>query len=128
MQRDIIGGKIPHDIQSDRLINSRIVGGVPRHRNRGRSLVPLGQDSAVVIDGGIVGAPHGGQPLFEKDGLCGIQKRLGNDRILDKVKESKEADGVLVVFVVGAVDDRRNATDRIPIAVGNEGSDLPVLF
>jgi len=48
--------------------------------------------------------------------------------IVDEVEESKESNRVLVMIVVGAVDDRGDATDRFPVAVGDERGDFAVLL
>ena len=127
MQRHIVGGKCPHQPQSGRLGDFRIIGRIPRHRDRRRPLISLGKDSAIIIDGGVVGASHRSEPLLPENGRRGIHQSHCHGGIVDEIKETEEADGVPVVNVVGAVDDRRDTPYRLPVPEGHEGMDLAVL-
>ena len=126
VQRNIVGVKSPHHLKSRSLVNPLIIRRVPRHRDKGWPIVSLGQDAAVVVDGGIIGPSHHGQPLLPEDCCGGIEKGPRDLRIVDEIEKAKEAHRVLAVRVVRSVDDRGDAADRFAVAVSDERSNLAV--
>jgi hypothetical protein len=92
----------------------------------GRSF-PSVMNPAVVIDRGIIGSTHGGESLAQENTGRSIDKGLRNRRIIHEIKESEKADRVVVVAVVGAVDDGSDTPNRFAIAKGDQGINLSVL-
>ena len=128
MQRNIPSVERPDNAKSNRIVDLIVIRRIPRHRNEGGSVITLCQHAAIIIDRGVIGPPHDSQSLILQDLGSGIDQSPSHRGVVDKIEKSKEADRVLVVAVVGTVDDCRNAANGLPVAASDQGSDLPVFF
>lgn len=82
--------------------------------------MPFDKDTTVVIDGRIIRSSHGGESLGLQNLGDGIEQSLSNSRLVDRIKESKKTDRVVVVAVVRTIDDGRYTADRLAIAIGDK--------
>ena len=57
-----------------------------------------------------------------------LQWKILKGQARAKIKEAKETNRVLIMVVMGTIDDCRDTSDGLPIPIGNEGNNLPVLF
>ena len=127
LQRNVPGIKGADTLQPRSLGKLCVVRGIPRHGDKRGPVIPLRHDPAVIIDRGIIGSTHGGQSLAQENTGRSIDKGLSNRRIIHEIKESEKADRVLVVAVVGAIDDGSDAPNRFAIANRNQGMNLSML-
>ena len=128
MQGNIPSVECPDNAKAYGIVDPIVICRIPGHRDEGRSVISLRKHAAIIIDRGVVGPPHDGQTLVFKDLGCGIDQRLRHRGIVDKIKEAKETNRVLIMVVMGTIDDCRDTSDGLPIPIGNEGNNLPVLF
>ena len=128
MQGNIPSVKCPDNAKAYGIVDPIVICRIPGHRDKGRSVITLRQHAAIIIDRGVVGTPHDGQALILEDLGGGIDQRLSYHGVVDKIKEAEETNRVLVVVVMGAVNDCRDAADGLPVAVSDQGSNLPMFF
>lgn len=105
-----------------------IMGGIPGKPDIDRDIESLGQQSALVVDAGIVGTTDGFQTFFPQD--CGgfLKEEPGGLGIVLAFKEAEEAGPIVVVRVVRAIDDGGDAPHGPSVAVGDKGMNLSMTF
>ena len=124
----IPGIKGAHTLQACRPGKRSVIGGIPRHRDKCRPLASLGENSAIIIDGRIVRAAHGGEPLLLQNRSGGINQSPSHRGIIDRIKKSEKANGVFIVAIVRSVNDRGDTPDHLAVTAGNQRRDLSMLL
>jgi len=99
---------------------------VPHQPDEGGFPAALDQQPALVVDAWVVGAPDRLHPLFSQNPRGGIKERLRGEEIILAFPKPEKPGFVAIEVVVRAVDNRRDASDRLPPAARDHRENFPV--
>jgi len=119
-QRDQIPEEVFYRFQPGLLEQLRVVGRVPgRHDHRG-VFEAADEKSTFVVGGWAHGTLKRGQSALTQPYARSVHQGIGGFLIIDQFQEPEKPDGVLMEAVVRLVLDRRDATHRPPVPLGQE--------
>ena len=85
---------------------------------------PFHQQSAFIIDTGIVRTTKALPIARPQDRASRIEKRPGQLEVILAVEETEETGPIVITLVVRVIDDGRNPPDRLALAPGKKRINL----
>ena len=112
LSREVVREQILCLRESERLDEGGIVAWIPGGHDHGVLLEAADEHAAFVIRGRVHRPAHGVEIARTKPCFRGAEKRGGDFLVFDTLKESEEADAVVVKRVVCTILDRGDSADR----------------